>query len=410
MQMDFYYELEGVRFFPRQRRLLHLTTNITHSLTPKQSNLLILLIRNQGVLVTYDEIRFEVWAGNSVEVDVDRNIKEVVHTLRKALGKAAAGKIETITGKGYRLTCKVISNQETEFAQDDRPPTNLSSGIEKESEKDKALQNNNQQITDIKAASGLYRMAGGHFWYLIVSCALYSLLYSIALVAEIAYRFDRFGATALKIAPMVFLWILTTSIAGSAIDWQWIQRERRSGIIASLLIFTGAGLILYVVLGLFLPSVSITEATFQTYTAHGAYLKDTCYFLFLAILFLILPFHFILSLQKEMRAGGCNQVSNFLEREKLSVAPRNVIYLRVWWLGLILLCIAIASPVLTAYLFDRLKPSVYMNLFMQLVIWRLLLYLVLGLQCLLWYYWSLNEIKRECVKPERSLMHPTSAV
>lgn len=409
MQIDHYHEFEGVRFFPRRRRLLHLATNISHSLTPKQSALLMLLIRNQGEVVTYGEIKFELWAGNSVEVDVDRNIKEVVHTLRKALGKAAAGKIETVTGKGYRLNCKTISNQEADLVQNDARLVNLESASEKETE-ERAASQSSQSITSNQGAPRLRALAGDHLWYVMTSCALYSLLYPIALLAEIAYRFDRFGATVLKLAPLAFLWIFTTSITGLVIGWQWRQREKRSGMIVSLLIFTAAGLILYAVSGLFLPSVPITEATFQTYTAHGAFLKDTCYFLFLATLFLILPFHLVLSLRKETQAGNSDRVCNFLEREKLSFAPGNVVYLKVWWLGLILLCLAIASPIFTANLFERLKPTAYMNLFMQLVIWRLLLYLALGLQCLLWYYWSLNEIKRECLKPKSSSMQPTSAV
>jgi hypothetical protein len=70
----------------------------------------------------------------------------------------------------------------------------------------------------------------------------------------------------------------------------------------------------------------------------------------------------------------------------------------VWWLGLFLFVAAVLSPIMVAHLFENLKPNPHINLFMQLVEWRVLTYLVLGLECLLWYYRSLNDLKRECLE------------
>jgi hypothetical protein len=53
--------------------------------------------------------------------------------------------------------------------------------------------------------------------------------------------------------------------------------------------------------------------------------------------------------------------------------------------------------VLTQDLFDHLKPNPYKNLFMQLVLGRVLLYFATGLFCVLWYSRALDEIKRECL-------------
>ena len=238
---------------------------------------------------------------------------------------------------------------------------------------------------------------GGQLWHVVVSCGLLALLYSVALFVEIAYQFDRYGPLALKVAPLIFLWIMSTSLAGLAADWRQTRLGKTTGLLFSVPIFIGASLLLYAALGLFLPTYPITQANFQTYSAYGAYLKSIYYFLPLAIIFLVLPFHFIVSMQREMRAGRHRFVLALVTGKRWSVAPRGAIYLKVWALGLILAGAAIVSLALTAHLLENLKPGIYMNLFIQLVEWRFLLYFALGLECLLWYYRSVNEIKRECL-------------
>src|SRR5690349_14631210 len=54
----------------------------------------------------------------------------------------------------------------------------------------------------------------GHLWHAVTGCALYALLYSVALVLEVAYEFGHYGARALQLVPGVFVWILGTSMAG----------------------------------------------------------------------------------------------------------------------------------------------------------------------------------------------------
>src|SRR6185295_922869 len=41
---------------------------------------------------------------------------------------------------------------------------------------------------------------GGHITYVLISSALYASYYAVSLIVEIAYQFDRYGRTALKIA------------------------------------------------------------------------------------------------------------------------------------------------------------------------------------------------------------------
>ena len=113
---------------------------------------------------------------------------------------------------------------------------------------------------------------------------------------------------------------------------------------------------------------------------------------------MVLPFHFVASMRKELEAGHHHSVLALLNDSPEGVAPSGAIYVRVRWLGLLLCGAAVISLLFTNNLLDNLQPGPHKNLFTQLVMWRLLLYFTLGLECLLWYYRSLNEIKRESLR------------
>jgi len=240
----------------------------------------------------------------------------------------------------------------------------------------------------------------GHLWHALASCALYALLYTVAFVAEIAYQFDRYGSAALKIAPLVFGWIFGTSMAGLAIDCKLTRQGSERGLLFSVLVFLLAAVALFVGLCLFLPASPITQATVQAQTAQVAYLKTTCYWLTLAVVFWLTPFHFVVAMQRELQAGRHHLVLRLLTGDKLSVTPRGTIFLRPWVLSLLLVVVVIVALYLHFNLFDHLKPSPYMNLFENLIQTRLILYFTLGVECLAWYYRALNELKRECLAAE----------
>lgn len=397
------YEFEGFRFFPEERLLVRLRDNHPFRLMPKANALLLVLIKRRGDVVPYDDLKKEVWAETNYVLT--HTIRETKHALVKALGESA-GRLETVAGKGYRFNVESIERFHESVADDDADQIDAATLTDKEKieklERPK-FKDGTTGVSEEIIESQTSRYFAGHIWHVIASCALYALLYTTALFVEIAYQYDRFGTIACKIAPFVFIWIFTTSIAGLGAAWRQGHNIKLKGLVASLLIFIVSGLVLYIVLGLLLPDHPITEANIQTYTAHGAYLKSVCYFLFLAIVFLIIPFHFVLSIHKEMRAGKTDFVLPLLTGERRSLVPVGSIYLKTWWLGLFLFIIAVISPILVAHLFDELKPSPYMNFFMQLVQWRILLYMALGLECLLWYYRTLNEIKRECLHFELPL-------
>src|SRR5262245_30450254 len=75
-------------------------------LTPKATDILILLLKSAGQLVEKDELMKEVWPNTFVE---ESNVSQNIFTLRRALGEAESGKsyIETVARRGYRFVADV---------------------------------------------------------------------------------------------------------------------------------------------------------------------------------------------------------------------------------------------------------------------------------------------------------------
>ena len=70
-------------------------------------------------------------------------------------------------------------------------------------------------------------------------------------------------------------------------------------------------------------------------------------------------------------------------------------YIRLWLLGVLLLCGAVYSILSTAHLLEALKMTEYSNLFILTIQIRWLLFLALGVEGLAWYHSALNELKWE---------------
>src|ERR1043166_21550 len=73
------------------------------SLTPKATEILLVLVKHAGQLVEKDELLKEVWPDTFVE---EANLSQNIFTLRRALGDDRTGPkyIETIARRGYRFT------------------------------------------------------------------------------------------------------------------------------------------------------------------------------------------------------------------------------------------------------------------------------------------------------------------
>lgn len=365
-------------------------------LPPKAFAVLLLLVRNAGRVVTKDEINREVWGDVAVE---EQNIPLNIHLARKAIGDNAESPtyIVTVARLGYRFVAPVVVKgrvtsplvatelKSSELPEISVPTANTAADVASSVTSNEAL---NQNLF------GLFRSAlAEDGWFLLTSCTLYALLYALALFVEVAYQFDSHAASAVKVAPFVFLWVWVTSIA-SLIACRLLTSTGRSySLVMSILLFVASSLLLYVALGSILPNVPITRALIRTYPAHSAYFKSITHFFPLAVIFWVVPYHFVIAARTQVRSGRASQIRKLLTGQKFGTAPEGTVFLKVKWLGVLLMVAAAASIYATAHLMDNLVATEYTSMFTQLIQWRLILYFALGVICLMWYARSLNAIK-----------------
>jgi hypothetical protein len=244
----------------------------------------------------------------------------------------------------------------------------------------------------------LGRLLGGHFWSLFVASILYALLFALSLVFEVACDFDHFGRSAWYVAVLaIFPGVVLSSLAGLALDWTWTVRAQTRGLWVSVLVACLSVGLVVIGAAQFLPDHPITLMRVQAYPAQAAYLKDTLYYLPLWVLFALIPFHAVLTFQRQLKNGHHRTVLSLLSGARDAFSPRGCPYLKVWHLAVLLVTATLASFYLTSNLFDNLRPTPHMNLFISLVQTRTLCYFALGVGLLFWYAHTLNEIKRECV-------------
>jgi len=123
LKTDSYYVCGPFRLEPAEQRLTRDGQPV--SLTPKTFELLVFLIRNQGRLVTKDEIMEAVWPGSFVE---EANLTVSISVLRKALGEKESDLryIETVPRKGYRFAASVTEIETPELPTITQPEQNPS--------------------------------------------------------------------------------------------------------------------------------------------------------------------------------------------------------------------------------------------------------------------------------------------
>ena len=251
-------------------------------------------------------------------------------------------------------------------------------------------------VSMLGVSASFGRYLAGHRLHTSLASLLYALIATSAAFLEIAFQYDQFASLAWTWAPVIFVWAMVTTLAVLILDWRFTLTGRNSGLATSACLLAIAGALQYVSFRPFLPAYPITEASFQTWTAQAAFLKDFVYSAGFAIVFLLVPFHFVLAMQRELSAGRFTVASELLSGDKLAVAPRGAPYLRVWLIGGLLVFGAAYSIISSAHLLEALKVTRYSNLFIHILQIRWLLFLVLGLECSWWYYSAINELKREC--------------
>lgn len=243
---------------------------------------------------------------------------------------------------------------------------------------------------------------GGHTWHVLISCFLYAALYPVTLLIEIAYRFDAYGRTALKLLPVVLSWILATSAFALALDWRRTSKGKAHGLGLSVLVFLTAAGLLFAALSFVLPASPITELSTPASSAQSAYLKDIVYSLLLMLIFLASTFHFLVGMQRELHCGRHRPALELLTGGRFGLVPKGAIYPRFWMMITALMIMATYSAFSTRDLLGHLSPSPYQNLFTNLIWLRLILHYGLALKCLSWYHRAVDDLKRECLVAEKT--------
>ncbi len=341
------FEFGGLCFRPETNRLE--TNEKTETLPPHLSLFLLCLVEKPFEFISYEELRQNIWKNTK---EVDESVKHNIHVTKANLVKMLKNLefdtklLNYSSGKGYALNVEVVQISDSEnINQAEIHP---------------------EQIALLPTAETNQRKNSfsQYILFALLASIFYGLLYSIALVLEIAYQFDRYGKKALWLGvPLIFL---NGGAMFAALSRNF--RENRSSFWIGTGFLIGGAILSCVAAMFFLPSEPITAARFQSQPAFAAFLKNALiYFLPLGVFFVFTPFY----LAKSGNGG-----------KFLKLLPN------LWGI----LCLAfIYSLFSTFYLLDNLLPSPFHATFVALCFLRFIVYFGLALGCLL-YAKSLLEI------------------
>jgi DNA-binding winged helix-turn-helix (wHTH) protein len=376
------YDFAGLRFSPRDAKVVCLKTQKEIFLRRNLSEFLLLLLKKPREIVEYREFREKVAAWT-----IYKDVEQVTRTIHVTKGELVRNLrllrerfdlIEAVPAKGYRLSADV-----SEF-------------FEIDGESKITLEKSEMDFSETKITIVEQKIFGGHTGQAVFASIVYAALFVVALFVEIAYQFDAFKNIAFKLAMPIFSWALVTSVAAFFFGARVAKKSFFSGFVCAAAILSLAAILLYLSLGAFLPASPITEANFQTYSAHAAYLKSVFYFLGLGVIPVMLPFVIIVRLEAEVAKNNKKFVQGLRKLRNRRLSLTSALTLSpMLLLGMTAIAL-LSSLLMTAHLFDNLKPNLHLNLFMQLVLWRWFLYFALAAECLVWYWVSLNSLRALC--------------
>lgn len=368
------YEFGNFRLEEKERRLIKNEEVIP--LQPKSFDVLLILIQNAGQRVARETLNQAIWKDISVE---DNNLSVYISYIRKALLEEGVDieYIETIPKYGYRFQIPVSKLADSPITQ---------------TVKQRYVESTNSRLRSYYTDKIIITPAK-YNRLILTSSVIYALHYTITLYLEIAYKFDVYGTRSLIFSPLFFLGILFTSILGLRKIEQRILDNTGYSLAQGVSIFALASIAAFIGAWFLLPHIRITAAGFQTYTAPAAYLKDIGYIFPIALLYLIVPYHFILSVEQEIKEGRAKAVFELLSGDKESIRPPGTIYIKFWVQGVLITGWLIYAILARAHLFDNLQPSPYLIHFQIFQQTRTMMQFILAFYCMYWYYKNLNRLK-----------------
>lgn len=406
-----YYDFGGVRLFTAETHLEVPATGKEYTPSKNHRNFLLALARKAPGVVTYEELWRDVWRSKSPMSSTDlRNIQTTKGSLISWLdsGGIKTVIIEAEPGEGYRLANEVTPsapkrnpseapelnfNDEVETndgltldpeiddakiyepeaniceiedasAQSDEPSPTIDTDYNIDTKKD----------TEEKRVEDWKKILHSYAGFIIPVGTFYGMLFLVAAVMEIAYRFDLYGRQAVIWGAA--LTAINTSAFFAAcrlIVYRLYYGGKSFVASAGILLGTASGSIL--LSALFLPFAPITEAEFNTQPAFMAFGKNVLlYFLPLGIGFLLLPFYIVIG----------TRMVEFGITDKI---PLDTVPVKPEWLLVICLVTIIFSYSSSSYMLDRLNTeSDYHAVFVGSIMLRATIYFGLALTSIAWYY------------------------
>lgn len=382
------YDFAGFRFFREDAKVICLKTKREVFLRRNLSEFLLLLLHKPREIVSYEEFRTGVTAW-SIYKEVSQ-LKRTIHATKGELIKNLRvlredfNLIESVPAKGYRLDTDV-----NDFC--------LNESVEK-SELSASRQDRFLELKKNTGKTFVQNSFGEHWKQVFFVSTIYAMLFVVTLFLEIAYQLNSYKNLVLGLVIPVFLWIWLTSTGGLFVNLKLAQKSFYYNFaIVSLIFFAGAAF-LHFFLGAFLPAHPITEANFQTYPAHAAYLKNIFYFCGLGVLLIVLPRTIVIWLRTRIDTGDKRVTEGLNENKGSKLKIFNLILLSPFLLLFLILLTLLFSILATSHLFENLKPGQYLNLFIQLALLRNFLYFALAIECLIWYWFSVYSLKEYSLK------------
>jgi hypothetical protein len=215
---------------------------------------------------------------------------------------------------------------------------------------------------------------------------------------ELAYKFESFGNAPQWMAFYIFLWMSLGSILSFGLATKLARDRKRAAGPVAICVLIAFGSVMYAAVRPQLPDFGVTGSIgVQPATAQSAFFKTLVYFLPFATVFLVIPFHTVVSMQRELLDGKHKLVLPLLTGNPDALTPRGVAFVSAKALVAIFGAATIISFIMLMVLIDHLAPGPTTNRFTILVELRWAACLALGIIAVTWYQRMLIELKRECL-------------
>ncbi len=228
-----------------------------------------------------------------------------------------------------------------------------------------------------------------HALFVTVIGLLYASLFIISVFLESAFETSPVDRS--RSIFILFAVVLFTSVGALVADERLIGAGATTiGLpTAGVMLLTGA-VIQFFLARRMLPPTILVPARFQTMTAQTAHLKNSCYFILLAILFWLPSYHAAVAFARLTEDGQRDRVERAFSQDLYTSAEVIVLSVRIQLL--LLLVIVAVSLYMGSKLLDRLRAHERLNHYTQLFYLRAVVYFLLSLISIGWYSYTTSQL------------------